>query len=84
MDIINVFFVLSVAVSGTAFMTWVPAYRKGVRDGARKTHKAWRSALYGKLTMPESNVEIGRAGKRSYYDTDSVRVIGSNANGHDV
>lgn len=44
MDTINVFFIISVAVGGTAFMTWVPAYRKGVRDGERKEKNRAKAA----------------------------------------
>lgn len=57
MDIITVFFIISVAVAGTSFLTWVPAYRKGVRDGVRAEKnrvKAARikialNAAYGKV-----------------------------------
>lgn len=47
MDLYSVLMILCVSVAGTAAMTWVPAYRKGVRAGVLE-EKNRNKALYGR------------------------------------
>lgn len=67
MDIISVFFILSVSVAGTAFMTWVPAYRKGYRNGFRKGNAKGvagfmqMNAHYGKFAA--GGRAVGKSGR---------------------